>query len=291
MQQRDVISPGLSGSGDFKRKLMIITGIRHQGGIHSYPLDWDKAMEIYDLLMDDPEENYQRLFCYSFGLFTGARASEIASIKWENIYGINETARGRKDLRIVFDAKKGSERRYPYMAPELVNAIIRVKEWAPAECVKSQLPVITARGSRRREAINVDASALVNSAMMLGEVYDNRGCHALRKTIGRRLYELHGKDDQALHFVQKFLGHRSLNSTLSYIGITEEKVRDAIQNLNPGSDKESYLERLDRFSYGDERPRVDKGNRGIPFVLHIPGPGWYSDNQERPHGHLAGGQE
>lgn len=230
-------------------------------------------MDIYRMLMVDPEQDYRRLFAYSFGLFTGARASEIASINWGDIYGINETARDRTDLKIAFISKKGGAKRYPHMAPELVNAIIQVKAWADPHVVKVARPVVLHPRSFRYHAANTDASKLVNSALIMGGVFDTTGAHTLRKTLGRRMYEMHGKTDEAIHIVQKFFGHKSKDSTMCYIGITDEKIKDTIQNLNGQGvllEQEDFFNIFKRRSAGAQRlaghqsRRLEDGVRDIP---------------------------
>lgn len=251
---------------------MIFTGVRHHGGIHSKPIPWDKAETIYRMLMVDPEKNYRRLFAYSFGLYTGARASEIASITWENLFGINETARGRTDLRIAFVSKKGSDKRYPHLAPELIDAILKVKEWAEPFVVKSARPIIIHPKSLKKEATNRDASDLVNSALIIGGVFDTTGAHTLRKTLGRRMYDLHGRTDEAIHLIQKFLGHRSPQSTMSYIGITDEKIKHTIQNLGTQGilvEPESFFDILRESAGKQKRLDSDQGGDEVGYVLSV----------------------
>lgn len=260
---------------------MIFTGVRHQGGIHSKPLPWDKAMEIYSILMEDPEKDYRRLFAYAFGLFTGARAGEIAKITWGSIHGVNETALGRTDLRIMFESSKGSDTRVPHLAPELIAAIVRVKKWAGAEVQKSNMPVIL-KSKIRRTANNRDAATLVNSALIIGGIFDTSGCHTLRKTLGRKMYEINGKSDEALHFCQKFLGHRSKESTMHYIGITDERLKETIQNLNAKGVEvgpQSFYNQLDWFEKRIGR-YLNPGGDEDAGVLDLSRPRLYTNQEE-----------
>ncbi len=47
----------------------------------------------------------------------------------------------------------------------------------------------------------------------------------MRKTFARRVHEKLGKD---LVKTQKAMGHRSINSTVSYLSFNEEEIDDAI---------------------------------------------------------------
>jgi site-specific recombinase XerD len=51
------------------------------------------------------------------------------------------------------------------------------------------------------------------------------GTHAMRKTFARRIYEKSGGD---LFRTQQALGHRSVNSTVSYLGSTREDIDELI---------------------------------------------------------------
>ena len=58
-------------------------------------------------------------------------------------------------------------------------------------------------------------------------VWDNVGTHTPRKTAGRIFYEQFGIGE-----TMKLLGHTSEKHTLRYIGITEERLSQARQNLS-----------------------------------------------------------
>lgn len=54
------------------------------------------------------------------------------------------------------------------------------------------------------------------------------GTHCLRKTFAHRVYDITEKD---LIKVQKALGHLSIKSTQSYLGVEQKEIDDAIANI------------------------------------------------------------
>ncbi len=75
----------------------------------------------------------------------------------------------------------------------------------------------------QRHALRV----LSNAARNCGLEY-KIGTHSLRKTFGYRLY----MSDTDIELIQKLLNHSSPAITLSYIGITQNDMDEAILSLN-----------------------------------------------------------
>lgn len=58
--------------------------------------------------------------------------------------------------------------------------------------------------------------------------------HVMRKTFARFIYENAPDERAGIKFVQSALGHASVDSTLKYIGVTDEEMRAAVTGLNLG---------------------------------------------------------
>ena len=61
------------------------------------------------------------------------------------------------------------------------------------------------------------------------------GTHLLRKTFAYHVIMNAPDRSRAVEFLQKIFGHASQSITLSYIGITDDEIRNTCQNLNLGS--------------------------------------------------------
>ena len=65
--------------------------------------------------------------------------------------------------------------------------------------------------------------------------------HSMRKTFAYHQMVMSGNDPRKLLLLQKMFGHATSAQTLDYIGITEEEIEEAYNNLNLGSETHNYL--------------------------------------------------
>lgn len=59
----------------------------------------------------------------------------------------------------------------------------------------------------------------------------NASSHTLRKTFGRRVYEMNGETDKALVFLSEIFGHSNTAITRRYLGITQAAISNAYLSL------------------------------------------------------------
>jgi hypothetical protein len=50
--------------------------------------------------------------------------------------------------------------------------------------------------------------------------------HSLRKTFGRRVYEINGESEKALIQLSQIYNHSSIGITRNYLDITQEEIED-----------------------------------------------------------------
>lgn len=65
-------------------------------------------------------------------------------------------------------------------------------------------------------------------------ITSNASTHMLRKTFGYWIMVRGNNDPRTLLLLQKIFGHSTVAQTLTYIGVSEEEIRDAYMNLNIG---------------------------------------------------------
>lgn len=77
----------------------------------------------------------------------------------------------------------------------------------------------------------------------MGYVDMNVSTHTMRKTFARAVWDNapESQKSDVARFLQKMLGHASLDSTLHYIGVTREEMDDTFLRLNLGQRKESKI--------------------------------------------------
>lgn len=94
------------------------------------------------------------------------------------------------------------------------------------------------------------------------------GTHSFRKTFGCNYMKSHQDDPFALNKLQKIFGHASQESTLSYIGVTAEDIKEAY-NMNLGAQSESVSSNANEIS--NNTSKINTGmpcTKSKPFVLH-----------------------
>lgn len=60
----------------------------------------------------------------------------------------------------------------------------------------------------------------------------NYSAHSLRKIFAYQLWSLRGRTFEALVVVSKALGHKSMGTTLDYLGVRREQIAEWQSNLN-----------------------------------------------------------
>lgn len=60
---------------------------------------------------------------------------------------------------------------------------------------------------------------------------DNPSSHTLRKTFGKRVYEVNDKSESSLIMLSLVFSHSSLAITQRYLGITQEQIQDVYLSL------------------------------------------------------------
>ena len=59
----------------------------------------------------------------------------------------------------------------------------------------------------------------------------NASTHTLRKTFGKRVWEMDGKSERSLIYLSQIFNHSSIGITRRYIGIVQEDIRDIYMKL------------------------------------------------------------
>lgn len=183
-------------------------------------LDWNVMLGLTTRLRTD--QLYRDYLLILLGSFWGLRIGDLVLVRWIDVVGNDQ-------LHIV--EVKTKKRRVIYM-----NA--RVKE-----AIEFCLPRFQLQDGWR-----IDQSILSNRwGEPLSVSYvnkrlkwifsryriktQNRSSHTLRKTFGRRVWEMHGESDKALVFLSEIFSHSSTAITRKYLGITQEELGNAYLEL------------------------------------------------------------
>lgn len=202
-----------------------------------------KAMiDVFNKHIEDAgTPNLKRVACrdkmlFVVGINIGLRASDLRLLTWgfffekmpdgslrfRDSYSLRpkKTARFGKHLNLYFnDAVKKTVNWYISMYPieQLDDYVFRSRALGEP---------ITVNGMRR----------MIKTAAKEAGIKQSVGSHSLRKTLGYQMYHNAKNKTEALTLLQAMFGHSSPATTLHYIGVTNEDIENAFNDLNIGID-------------------------------------------------------
>ena len=164
---------------------------------------------------------------FLLGVRSGFRISELLSLRRCDIVtrsGIAERVSvARKNM------KKKVEGRTVLIHPEAREALamwmVQLYElgYMTPECF-----VFQSRTGGNAAISRVQAYRILSKACDTAELSGKLGTHSMRKTFADKIYDRLGHD---LIKTQRALGHKNINSTVSYLSFREEEIDEAILGL------------------------------------------------------------
>lgn len=149
---------------------------------------------------------------FMFGIYSGLRVSDIIKLRVRDV-------RDREKITVK-ETKTGKDKMLK------LNSVLR-KEIAVYITGKKDYEVLfkSTRGLNkpisRQQAYNIINNAGKNFGL------DHIGTHTMRKTFGYHIYQ----KTKDITLVQKLLNHSTPEFTLTYIGMTQKTMEDAVDNL------------------------------------------------------------
>lgn len=161
----------------------------------------------------------------NIGLNTALRYSDLSNLKFEDI----------KNKRLLLKEKKTNKRREIFLNETCLTTIEVLKKFYKKKGIYFYQQGFIFKCMNRFHVLNnIDTNLTIQSfnrymkqaSKDLGITY-NIASHSLRKTWGKEYYEKY-KD---IGIIMYILNHSSENTTLRYIGINSEKIRDIFANF------------------------------------------------------------
>ncbi len=171
--------------------------------------DKGTIQDIVEYLRGQSERN---AMLFLFGIYSGLRISDILPLRVRDV-------RNKEGITVT-EKKTGKGKRFPFnnaLKRELVKYIEDKKDYE--YLFKSR------KGSNR----HISRQQAYNILRNVGNRFDLEliGTHTMRKTFGYHLYQ----QTHDIVLVQKLLNHASPEITLAYIGMTQERMDQAVKNL------------------------------------------------------------
>lgn len=164
---------------------------------------------------------------FILGIKTGFRISEILSLRVKDVWNggevVDRVTVQRRNM------KKKIEGRTVLLNLEAKKALAAwVEELHEDGFSKPNTYLFQSRKGRNRPISPVQAYRILQKAFETNQMAGRLGTHAMRKTFAERIYQALKGD---LVKTQRALGHKNINSTVSYLSFREEEIDQAIMTI------------------------------------------------------------
>lgn len=174
-------------------------------------INFDTALNTGKRLLNDKKTEKIGLYII-VSIYSGLRTGDVRTLTWDDLR--EETA--------TIQEQKTKKRRTIQWNQEVKNAVNKI------DTGKSGLVFISQKGSvYTPQQIN---RKLKDAFKSLSKDH-NISTHSLRKTFGRRVYEVGNESEKALMYLSEMFNHTSINVTRIYLGLKQEEFNDIYMSL------------------------------------------------------------
>ena len=182
-------------------------------------LVWSDAMNLIRKLAKD--ENYKMSLFIALGCFTGLRVSDITSLRWFQILGVDEFT--------IIEKKTGKQRTIR-LNPQLQKHIQECYEHIKPIGVKA--PILVSQKGTTFTVQSINRLLKQIKAKYKVKV-KNFSCHSFRKTFGRQVYNMNSDNSEfALVKLMELFNHSSVSITKRYLGLRQEEILETYDCLS-----------------------------------------------------------
>ena len=183
-------------------------------------MDWNTMLGLLQRLKRD--NRLQDYLLVATGCYFGLRIKDLLNLSWSDVIDKNEF--------IVTESKTGKKR--------LITLNVNVKE-VLQHVYKSRK---NKRGFSDDDFLFVnrwnDQLSVQYVNRRLHEIFlkynvrvGNGSSHTLRKTFGKRVWEMDNQSEKSLVYLSEIFSHSSINTTKRYIGIVQQNIENIYLNL------------------------------------------------------------
>lgn len=182
-------------------------------------LEWNQAMNLVRNLYND--ENYKLSLLISIGTFWGIRISDILSLKWEQIYNLDEFDLVEKKTKKTREIKINAQlKRHILDCHEKINP--RTNDEYIFTSQKGSVFSI-----QRINIILKDLKKKYNLKIK------NFSSHSLRKSFGREIFNRSAENAElAIVKLSQLYNHSNPAITRRYLGISQKELLDTYDVLS-----------------------------------------------------------
>lgn len=172
-------------------------------------LEWSKMQSL--VLKLERDQDYKFALLIATGSYIGLRISDLLQLKWEQVLN--------QDYFTITE-KKTRKTRKVTINPELQDILTRLYKALGAE--QGQYMFINRFGDKpfSIQYVNAKLKEIFTKYSIKGQY----SSHFMRKTLGRRVWEMNKYSDQALLLLSQLFNHSSVSTTKIYLGIREQEI-------------------------------------------------------------------
>ena len=183
-------------------------------------MEWNAMFGLAHRLKQ--EKKYRDYLMILVGCYFGLRAKDLLSLKWNDVIDKDElmlTESKTKKLRTITINQTVKEAVHFVM-----NELIRTGHF-------DRDGYIFANRWGDRISLNYTNKQLHRIFTKYNVRVQNGSTHTLRKTFGKRVWEMDGKSERSLVYLSEIFSHSSTAITRRYIGITQQHIADVYLKL------------------------------------------------------------
>ncbi len=179
-------------------------------------LEWPDFLYVIETLKRKQE--YRFLLLIASGVYLGIRANEILNLTYDRLL---------QNEKFELTEKKTGKRRIVTVNPalkELVTFVVQRTNVQPTSFISANRagkPISIQYFNRKLFALLKECNV----------VTQNYSSHLLRKSFGKRVWDINNKSEASLIMLSKIFNHSSINITRSYFGITSEEISSVFLSL------------------------------------------------------------
>lgn len=182
-------------------------------------IPWEEAIQLIKNLYNC--KNYRMSLFVSIGCFWGLRVSDILELKWSTIldvksFTVREIKTGKsRSISVNEQLRKHIRKCYEQMRPKSVDSPVIANRLGEA--------ITTRYLNQELKRIKVKYNLHI----------DRISTHSLRKTFGRQVYNLGGKNAElSLMKLCEIFNHTSVAVTRRYLGLRAEELAETYESLS-----------------------------------------------------------
>lgn len=182
-------------------------------------IEWNDFISLITRLENDKE--YKFCLLISIGVFTGIRITDLLTLKYSHILNddvfllTEKKTRKERSIKVNSTLKDIVQRIYNKLGLLNPDELIFLNKFG-TKCID-------------KSYVNVKLKELFVKYRI--RVKGNVSTHTFRKTLGRRVVEIHNYSSESLVLLMELFGHSNMGITKRYLGITKDEIHNVYDCL------------------------------------------------------------